>query len=291
MGAVALTAGALSWILPVAISEVAANREELVGNANALWSSISERLPSGWRRAAGNIPALLQRNSERILSGVAAGLVTAGQVVSGLLLALVLTFFFLRDGGQLARRAFARLSDEKRAVFEPALERVWTTLRGWIRGAALIALADALGIGIGLALLGVPLALPLALLTFIAAFIPVLGATAAGAVAVLVAWATGGTTDALIALAIVVGVQQLEGNVLEPIVMGRLVPLHPATILVAVAAGAILAGVPGAFAAVPLTAAAAAFVREVYRRSEPSSGRGARRAWKVEAVEERPQPH
>jgi predicted PurR-regulated permease PerM len=119
-------------------------------------------------------------------------------------------------------------------------------------------------------LLGVPLVLPVALLTFFGGFIPVVGATVAGAVAVVVAGATGGTSDALITLAIVIGVQQFEGSVLEPVVMGKRVPLHPAIVLLVVAAGALLGGLAGAFAAVPLVSVATAFAQELYSRSQPA---------------------
>jgi predicted PurR-regulated permease PerM len=132
----------------------------------------------------------------------------------------------------------------------------WDALTGYVRATVIIAAADAIGIGVALLLVGVPLALPLVTLTFVAAFVPLIGATVAGAAAVLVALVANGPTAALIVLAAVIAVQQTEGNLLEPLVMGRTVRLHPAVILVAVSAGTVLAGVAGAVVAVPLTAVA-----------------------------------
>jgi len=125
-----------------------------------------------------------------------------------------------------------------------------------VRGTVIVAAVDAVGIGAALLLVGVPLALPLALLTFVAAFVPIIGATVAGAAAVLVALVANGQDDQRVHRAAVIIVQQTEGNLLEPLVMGRAVRLHPAVILVAVAAGTVLAGVAGAIVAVPITAVA-----------------------------------
>lgn len=155
----------------------------------------------------------------------------------------------------LVRSALSPLSPARRRLAHAALERAWWTLSRWVRGTVLVALIDAVGVGTGLLLLRVPLALPLALLTFLSAFVPIIGALVAGTVAVVVAWALVGVKAALITLAIVLAVQQLEGNVLQPFIMGRVLPLHPAAVLLAVTAGSLLAGVSGAFAAVPLLAA------------------------------------
>lgn len=272
--ALGVFAGAAAWIVPKTISEISSNRDQLKQNAQQLAETVGAKLPGDGaatlRNATEKVPAYIQKNSEKLASGVASGVVTAAEILGALVLALVLAFFFLRDGKKLTRTGLGLLSVEKRRVFGPALRSAWDTLHGWIRGAAIIAFIDAVGIGVGLAILGVPLALPLAILTFFAAFIPVAGATAAGGVAILVAWATGGSTDALITLAIVVGVQQFEGNVLEPMVMGRAVPMHPAAVLLVVTAGALLGGIAGAFAAVPVCAVIIAFVKEVHARSRPA---------------------
>jgi predicted PurR-regulated permease PerM len=146
----------------------------------------------------------------------------------------------------------------------PAINRAgrqaWAELGGFIRGTAIIAFVDAALIGIGLWLLGVPVAFALAVLVFIGAFVPFVGALVSGLVAVLVAFADGGLMIGLVALALVVAVQLLEGNFLQPIVQSRTVDLHPAVILLAVAAGASLFGIVGAYLAVPVTAVTFAVV-------------------------------
>ncbi len=141
-----------------------------------------------------------------------------------------------------------------RASVDRAGRRAWEVLGGYIRGTALIAAIDATLIGIGLWILGVPLVFALAVLIFLGSFVPFVGATISGMVAVLVALADGGVTTAAIALGILFGVQFLEGNFLQPIIQSRTVDLHPAVILLAVAAGGTLFGILGAYLAVPITA-------------------------------------
>jgi predicted PurR-regulated permease PerM len=191
-------------------------------------------------------------SSDYLVSGVRSGL----ELITGLVLAVALLYFILRDGQALWRRVLRLFSPASRASVDRAGRRAWDTLSGYIRGAALIALIDATLIGLGLWILGVPLAFALAVLIFLGAFVPFVGATVTGLVAVLVAFADGGMTMALIALGIVVGVQFVEGNFLQPIIQSRTVDLHPAGILLAVAAGGALFGIVGAYLAVPVVAVA-----------------------------------
>ncbi|MDP9816795.1 AI-2E family transporter [Spirilliplanes yamanashiensis] len=191
-----------------------------------------------------------------VVPGPAGGVSMATQVVGAAALAVVLLFFILKDGEAMWAWVLRRIPPRQRRKADDAAHGGWHTLVGYVRGTVLIAVADAVGVGVALLLVGVPLALPLALLTFLAAFIPIVGATVAGAAAVLVALVANGPTDALIILAAILIVQQVEGNLLQPFVMGHAVRLHPAVILVAVAAGTVLAGVAGAVVAVPLTAVA-----------------------------------
>jgi predicted PurR-regulated permease PerM len=130
----------------------------------------------------------------------------------------------------------------------------WATLVAYVRATALVAMIDAVGIGTAIAILRVPFALPLAALVFLAAFVPIVGATVSGAVAVLVALVFNGPAVALILLAAVIGVQQLEGHVLQPLIMGRAVAIHPLAVIIAIATGAVLAGIAGALVAVPTVA-------------------------------------
>jgi predicted PurR-regulated permease PerM len=137
----------------------------------------------------------------------------------------------------------------------------WSTLSEFIRQQALVGFIDAFFIGLGLWILGVPLVIPLAVLTFFGGFVPIIGAFVAGAFAVLVALVSNGFTTALIVLGIVILVQQVEGNILQPIIQGRGFNLHAAVVILAVTAGSSLAGITGAFLSVPI----AALIAVVYR--------------------------
>jgi predicted PurR-regulated permease PerM len=178
-----------------------------------------------------------------------------------LVLTLVLTFFFLKDGPRFLPWVARWLPERSASHVAELSHRFWGVLGGFIRAQSGVGLADAIGIGVGLAVLGVPLALPLAVLTFVGAFIPIVGAFITGLLAVLVAWVTDGTTTALIVAALVVVVQQLESNLLSPLLMGRTLALHPALVILGVTAGGTIAGVTGAFLAVPVLAVATAAAR------------------------------
>jgi predicted PurR-regulated permease PerM len=184
----------------------------------------------------------------------ASGVSMAVEAIGAAVLALVLLFFLLKDGHRMWDWFVGRLPSRHRDRAEAAGSAGWHALSGYVRGIVIVAAVDAIGIGAALFIVGVPLALPLALLTFVAAFVPIIGATVAGAAAVLVALVANGPVQALIILGAVIAVQQAEGNLLEPLVMGRAVRLHPAAILVAVAAGTVLGGIAGALVSVPLLA-------------------------------------
>lgn len=208
----------------------------------------------------------VQASGGSIASGVLAGAVLVGEVIAGLLLVLVLVFFFVKDGNKMCRFGLAQVREENRDLARALGRRVWATVGGYVRGTALVALVDAVIIGVGLVIIGVPLVFPLALLVFFGAFFPLVGAVVAGIVAVLVALVSGGPGDALLTLGVVVIVQQVEGDVLAPLVLGRAVRLHPVVILGALTAGAIIGGLIGAFLAVPVAAVAVAVASELKAR-------------------------
>jgi predicted PurR-regulated permease PerM len=203
--------------------------------------------------------------STYLVSGVRSGL----SVLTGVVLAVALLYFLLRDGPEAWERGLRRVPDETRERVDRAGRRAWRVLGGYVRGTATIAAIDATLIGIGLWILGVPLAFALAVVIFLGSFVPFVGATISGMIAVLVALADGGPGKALIALGIVLGVQFLEGNFLQPIIQSRTVDLHPAVILLAVAAGASLYGILGAYLAVPVTAVAFAVLGELRDEAVP----------------------
>jgi predicted PurR-regulated permease PerM len=174
---------------------------------------------------------------------------------AGLLLTLALAFFLIKDGATMFAWTVRHLRPERQVAARTAGLASMQAIRGWLRGVALAGIIDAVLIGAGLALLGVPAWGPLAVLTFFAAFIPVVGATVAGALAALVALAANGPGTAIVVVVLVLVVQQIEGNVVLPVVMRQQVSLHPAIVLVALTAGGIVAGLVGAFLAVPVAAA------------------------------------
>ncbi len=286
VGSIALFSGLMALLAPAFISEVQELGPTVSDGLEDLFA-FTERT-FGYDQE--EIYSLAQQGLDQLSTsgGALAGQVAAAggalvQGLTGLALALVLLFFFVKDGEQIVAWILARSPDTHRDTVRAVGRRAWAALAGFIRGTAVVALVDAIGIGVGLAILGVPLVLPIAVLTFFGAFIPVIGAFVAGLIAVLVALAsTGEITTALIVLAIVVGVQQVESNVLQPVIMRRAVSLHPVVILAALTAGGLLIGIVGAFLAVPIAAVVSAVGNELRLRHE-----AARRG---EPVEDEPEP-
>jgi predicted PurR-regulated permease PerM len=198
---------------------------------------------------------------------------TVGEILTGLFLVLFSTFFLLRDGRKIGRFLIGVLPDRARLPMYGAAESAWSTLVSYVRATVLVAFIDAVGIGIAIGILQVPLAFPLIALIFLGAFIPIVGATVSGAVAVLVALVAQGPVTALILLAAVIGVQQLEGHVLQPLIMGRAVAIHPLAVILGIGAGVVLAGIPGALVAVPIIAVLNTAIRHLLRvRREEHEG-------------------
>jgi putative heme transporter len=212
----------------------------------------------------------LRNNQEKLTSGALSTAATVTEIVTGALLTLFTLIFFLHGGRNIwlfVTKIFPanvrdRVRDAGRAGFG--------SLIGYVRATFLVALVDAVGIGTGLAIMGVPLALPLASLVFLGAFIPLVGAVVAGFLAVVVALIAKGFIYALITLALIIAVQQLEGHVLQPLVMGRAVSVHPLAVVLAIAAGGVLAGIVGALLAVPTVAFLNSAIR-VLAASEPDA--------------------
>ena len=209
--------------------------------------------------------AQLQDFFDRVRDGVGSGesnlggtvvrtATTAGHLLAGLFIVLFATIFFTYDGRNIWRWVVRLFPHQARARVEGSGVRAWAVLTAYVRATVIIAAVDALGIAIVALVLGLPLVLPLAVLVFMGAFIPVVGATISGIAAVAVALVSEGPVQALIMLAGVIGVQQLEGHVLQPFLMGRLVRVHPLAVVVVIAIGGLVAGLFGALIAVPLTA-------------------------------------
>ena len=199
--------------------------------------------------------------SSTVGAGAISGLSAAGNFITGALLMAVILFFFLKDGESIWAFMLRAFKGEKLVKARRAGERSLNVLGGYVRGTSIVAFVDSFFIGLALVIMGVPLALPLAALTFIGAFIPLIGATLAGTLAALVALVANGPFAALIVIIVVIVVNQLEGNFLQPVVMGQALNVHALVILLALTAGTILAGIVGAILAVPLVAVAWAAIK------------------------------
>lgn len=217
--------------------------------------------PDSINEVVNDISGWIQNQAGAIAGGVFSGISSAAGLSVTLMVIIVLTFFFLKDGHRFLPWLRSATGGRSGLHATELLTRAWNTLSGFIRAQAIVSLIDALFIGIGIWIVGVPMAFTLSVITFLAGFIPIVGAVVAGALAVLIALVSLGFTKALIVLAIVIAVQQLEGNILSPMLQSRAMDLHPVIVLISVTVGGGLFGLVGAFLAVPV----AAMVAVTYR--------------------------
>jgi putative heme transporter len=222
------------------------------------------------RNAVDTAQNWINDNQGRFLSSAQSTATATIEALASFILILFVTFFMIRDGDRIWRflvRIFPRQAEEP--VYAAGVA-AWATLGAYVRATVLVAFIDAVGIGVGLYFLNVTLWFPLAALVFLFAFVPIVGATLSGIIAVLVTLVERTPLAALVALGIVIAVQQLEGHVLQPLIMGRAVAIHPLAVIVAIAAGVVLAGIIGALVAVPIVAVLNTAVRFlVLKRREP----------------------
>ena len=266
VGALAVVGGVIAVIAPQVVTQV----PQLVGAATAGLDDVQEFLAStfglGQTQIGQAVQATvdqLQSSATAIAGAVLTGITTVANGVVDAVLALVLAFLFVKDGYRFLPWVRRQVGSGAGEHLAQVGARSWDRLGGFIRSQAIIGFVDAACIGVGLVVLGVPLALPLAVLTFFGAFIPIVGALAAGILSVLIALVTNGLTNALIVAALILAVQQIEGNLLQPLVQGRGLGLHAAVVILAVTGGGSVAGIVGAFLAVPAVAVAAEISRYV----------------------------
>lgn len=188
--------------------------------------------------------------------GLVPGAAAMVEFITGTFLAIITTFFVIKDGRRMVRMLIERLPEGPDDKVEESIRVGWEALSGYMAGIAVVGLVDAFAIGIGLWLVGVPLVIPLSVLVFFGAFFPLVGAWVSGLAAVAVAFVNGGITDALIILALITAIQQLEGDIVLPLVFGQTLKLHPLVVLLGIAGGGIAFGLVGAFLSVPLIAVA-----------------------------------
>lgn len=208
-------------------------------------------------------------NREALTSGALSTAVTIGHVLTGLLFTFFTLLFFLRDGRRIWLWLLGLLPRPAREPLDGAGLRSFTTLISFVRATLVVAFVDGAGIGVWCAVLGVPLALPLGALVFIGAFVPLVGAVVSGIVAVIVALVAKGFFTALLVLLGVLAIQQLEGHVMQPLLLGRAVNVHPLAVVLGIGAGVLVAGIVGAVAAVPTIACLNTAVKHLVHRDDP----------------------
>jgi predicted PurR-regulated permease PerM len=260
LATIAALAGLVGLVVPAIASEV----DNLAASLRQGVTSVQRFLQQGpFGFPPIDLQQLLRQAREQMTGGssLASGAFGAAlavvETLAGLLFGLVGLFFYLKDGQRIAAWLRDLFPARARRDAEVIGVQVWHTVGGYIRGQLLIALVDAALIGVAIAVLGIPLAFPLTVLVFFGSLFPIVGAFVSGGVAVLVALATSGLVKALILLGVIFAVQELEGDVLAPWILGRATRLHPLATITALTAGAVLLGVLGAFLAVPITASVA----------------------------------
>ncbi|MEV8212359.1 AI-2E family transporter [Leifsonia sp. NPDC077715] len=257
-----ITLVVVAGLLYVAVWQITRQSGELQKQSVDAYNGLRSWLTSGplglsedqISSALASIGKSIQQDSQVFLSGALSVGSTLGHVFAGALLVLFSTIFILIDGAGIWSWIVRVFPKRARAAVDGAGKAGWQTLRNFAKVQVLVASIDALGIGLGAFFLGLPLVLPIAVLVFLGSFIPVVGAVVTGALAVFIALVFKGWVFALIMLGIVLLVQQIEGHILQPLIMGSAVKVHPLAVVLAVAAGSLLAGIPGALFAVPFVA-------------------------------------
>lgn len=258
LGLLVVVGGVLASVIIAIQAEWTSLAAQAGERTKDLWTTLKNGpLPiddSTLRQAEQSLRGVLgsQQTEDQAMAGAA----QAAEMATGFILMAVILFFFLKDGRAMWAFAIQKLHGRQRAKARVAGIRAMAVLGGYVRGTAIVATVDAVLIGASLLILQVPLAVPLTVLIFIGAFIPIIGATVTGVLAALVALLGVGPVAAVIVGVVVIVVNQLEGNLLQPVVMGRTLQIHPLVVLLALAIGGVIAGVLGAILAVPLTAAA-----------------------------------
>lgn len=265
LGFLAIIGGVFAAMAPVVSSQGASLVNQAEGGLNKL-VDMAKDLPfeidaAKVQEVLDDAIAFIKGQASQIATGVISGVSMASSIVMALVIMLFVAFFILKDGDKFLPwlRTYTGYSAGWHAT--ELLTRVWNTLSGFIQAQAAVAAVDAILIGLGLWALQVPLALVIGVVTFFASFIPVIGAVTAGALAVIIALVSDGLTKALLALALIIIVQQVEGNVLQPMLQSKAMGLHAAMVLLSVTVGSALAGIIGAFLAVPVAATVAVVFR------------------------------
>lgn len=249
-------------LLTLGISQIVRGSGDLAAQTVVAWEDFRAGLlegplhvtPEQFDDMVQQVVSSVQQDSGVLVTGVLSVGSSVGHFLAGILLALFATLFILIDGRHIWNWIVGIFPRRARAAIDGAGRSGWATLESFVKVQILVATIDAIGIGLGALLLGVPLAIPIAILVFLGSFVPIVGAVVTGALAVFVALVYNGWGIALAMLGVVLLVQQVEGHVLQPLIMGTAVKVHPLGVVVAVTTGSLLAGIPGALFAVPIAA-------------------------------------
>ncbi|WP_353815733.1 AI-2E family transporter [Agromyces sp. SYSU T00266] len=279
--AMVATLAFVGGLLTLGISQIVRGSADLADQSILAWEDFRAWLlegplhvtPEQIDQAVQQVVDTAQQQSGVLVSGALSVSSSIGHFLAGLLLALFATLFILIDGRGIWDWIVGIFPRRARAAIDGAGRSGWATLENFVRVQIFVAAIDAVGIGLGALLLGVPLAIPIAVLVFLGSFIPIVGAVVTGALAVFVALVYNGWGIALAMLGVVLLVQQVEGHVLQPLIMGTAVKVHPLGVVVAVATGSLLAGIPGALFAVPVAAVANVMIMYIsggaWKQAEP----------------------
>ncbi len=258
VGSLGLVAGIMTFVVEQFIAGVPQLSDEFTNSIHKIQDWLITGPPhmsnDQIRNAGDQIVKTIQSNQDRLTSGALTTATVIFELLTGIFLTLFILIFFLYGGDQIWQFVTRIVPTPQRERVRTAGQLGFGTLVGFVRATVAVAAVDAIGIGAGLGILGVPLALPLASLVFIGAFIPIIGAFVAGFVAVFIALVTKGLITSLIVLGIIIAVMQLEGHVLQPLLLGRAVSIHPLAVVLAITAGVVLGGIAGGLLAVPFVA-------------------------------------
>jgi predicted PurR-regulated permease PerM len=268
---------AVTVLVVLIVTQLRHGLGDVADRSTAAWRDFVQWLETAFGLSAEQVNGFIDQvintirnHQDEIWSGALAVTTTAGQLVTGALLTLFSLIFLLIDGKRIWYWVLGFLPASAHSPVHTAGLAGWVSVGQYVRVQIFVAFVDAVGIGVGAAILGVPLPIPIAILVFLGSFIPFLGAITTGALAVFIALVYNGPVNALFMLGVVILVNQIEGHVLQPLVMGNAVKVHPLGVVLAVSAGALLAGIPGALFAVPIAASASAMVNALAeRRWEP----------------------
>lgn len=271
VGSLGLLAGIFTFVIEQFITGVPQLTDEFKTSINSVQDWLINgplHMSNDQIRNAGNtIIKTLESNQQSLTSGALTTATVIGEFLTGTFLTLFITIFFIYGGDQIWHFVTRIVPTPHRDRVRVAGRLGFGTLIGFVRATVVVAGVDAIGIGAGLAILNVPLALPLASLVFIGAFIPIIGSLLAGTIAVFLALMTKGMVTALIVLGITIAVMQLESHVLQPLLLGRAVRIHPLAVILAITAGVVLAGIAGGLLAVPFVAVMNTAVRSLLASS------------------------